>query len=63
MIPESHPYMGNLNSEMSGDSTNVFLRFGDVFSVNGRPIAAVVSVSASKHAMQLIGRMSFNAPI
>ncbi len=30
LVQKRHPYTGNLNSEMSGDSKYVFLRCGDV---------------------------------
>ncbi len=34
LIQKRHPYTGNLNSEMLGDSKNVFQHWGDVLAVD-----------------------------
>ena len=37
LIQKSRPYTGNLNSETSGDSNNMFLRCGDILSLTVDP--------------------------
>ena len=36
LIQKLHPCIGNLNSEMAGDSKNVFLHWGDVLGLRIR---------------------------